>query len=138
MTISQRGGAWDSRPVSNALVIPRSFNGPLESGQGGYCSGLVASFVGGPAEVSLRRPVPLDTPLDVVRESDGSVRVVDDREALLAEARSAPELDVEVPARVHPREARLAMTRYRGSSEGVFSRSSCGLCSIAPPISRCT
>jgi hypothetical protein len=114
--------------VSESLSIPRRFNGPLDSGNGGYCSGVVAGFIEGPAEVSLRRPVPLDTPLDVVQEDDGSLRVLDG-EALVVEAHSAPELDVEVPAPVSPHQAREAAARYRGSSDGVFSR--CFVCGPA-------
>jgi hypothetical protein len=111
--------------MSESLSIPRRFNGPLESGNGGYCSGVVAGFLEGAAEVSLRRPVPLDTPLDVVRDSDGSVRVFDG-EGLVVEARPAPELEVDVPAPVSPHEARLAAGRYRGRSDGLFSR--CFVC----------
>lgn len=114
--------------MPESFSIPSRFNGPPESGNGGYCSGVVASFVEGPAEVSLRRPVPLDTQLDIVRESDGSVKVLDG-EALVAQARSAPELEVEVPVPVNPHEARLAAARYRGLSEGVFSR--CFVCGRA-------
>jgi hypothetical protein len=114
--------------VSGSFSIPGRFNGPLESGNGGYCSGVAASFLEGAAEVSLRRPVPLDTPLDVVQEDDGSVRVLDG-EVLVIEARSAPELEVEVPAPVSPHEARLAAARYRGRSDGVFSR--CFVCGRA-------
>jgi hypothetical protein len=72
--------------VAESISIPRRFNGPLENGNGGYCSGVVASFIEGAAEVSLRRPVPLETPLDVVRETDGSVHVLDSG-VLVAEAR---------------------------------------------------
>lgn len=72
--------------------------------------------------------MPLDTPLDVVRENDGSVRVLDG-EALVVEARSAPELEVELPAPVSPHEARLAAGRYRGRSDGLFSR--CFVCGRA-------
>jgi hypothetical protein len=114
--------------VSEALFIPKRFNGPLESGNGGYCSGVVAGFLGGPAEVTLRRPVPRDRQLDVIRKSDGSMRVLDG-EALVAEGRSAPEFEVEVPAPVSPREAHLAVARYRGSSDGLFSR--CFVCGPA-------
>ena len=76
---------------SFALSIRRRFNGPLESGNGGYCAGVVAGFLEGAAEVSRRRPVPLDAPLDVVRANDGTVRVLDGA-ALVVEARSAPAL----------------------------------------------
>ncbi len=57
------GGALaecDHHPVPDSLSIPARFNGPLDSGNGGYCAGLVAGLVEGPAEVNLRRPVPLD------------------------------------------------------------------------------
>jgi hypothetical protein len=122
------GRACDSQAVRESLSIPRRFNGPLESGNGGYCSGIVASFLEGAAEVSLRRPVPLDTPLEVVRESDGSVRVLHG-ETTVAEARSAPELNVEVPAPVSPVEARLATAGYTGQVDGPFSR--CFVCGRA-------
>jgi hypothetical protein len=72
--------------------------------------------------------VPLDTPLDVVHESDGSVRVLDG-DTLVMDARSAPELEVEVPAPVSPHQARRAAARYRGLSDGLFSR--CFVCGRA-------
>ena len=43
-------------------IDPR-FNGPPGSGNGGYTCGLVAGLLGGPAEVTLRLPPPLGTPL---------------------------------------------------------------------------
>jgi hypothetical protein len=61
--------------VSNEILIDRSFNGPPDSGHGGYSCGLVAAHVEGPAEVTLRRPPPLDTALAVTPDADGSVRV---------------------------------------------------------------
>ena len=103
-----------------SLSIPSRFNGPLESGNGGYCSGVIAGFLEGAAEVSLRAPIPLDKPLQVVRENEGSVRVLDGA-TLVAEARSAPELEVEVPEPVSPHEASLAAAGYRGLSDGLFS-----------------
>jgi hypothetical protein len=114
--------------VSETFAIPSNFNGPLESGNGGYCSGVIASFLQAATEVSLRRPVPLETPLEVVRVSDGSLRV-QDGEALIAEARTVPDVDVDVPAPVSPRQARLAAAGYRGLSEGPFSR--CFVCGRA-------
>ena len=110
--------------MPESLSIASRFNGPLESGNGGYCSGVVAGFLEGAADVSLRRPVPLDTALDLVREDDGSVRVLDG-EALVAEGRAA-ELDIEAPAPVSPHEARQAAGGYRGLSDGMFSR--CFVC----------
>jgi hypothetical protein len=110
--------------VAETLSVPRRFNGPLESGHGGYCSALFAGLVEGPAEVTLRSPVPLDRPLEARRE-DGSVRVLDG-ETLTAEASPTAELDVEVPDPVSTDEARAAKARYRGSTEGMFSH--CFVC----------
>lgn len=107
------------------ISIPRRFNGPLESGQGGYTAGVVAGFLDGPVEVSLRRPVPLDTPLAIEQQSDRSVRVLDG-EALVVDAHSVPDVAPEVPASVSPEAARSARARYRGLSYGFFSR--CFVC----------
>lgn len=111
--------------MAETLSVPRRFNGPLESGHGGYCSAVISNFVDGPAEVSLRSPVPLEAALDLDREDDGSVRVLDG-ETLVAEATPAPELDLEVPEPVGVDDARTAKERYRGSSDGLFGH--CFVC----------
>jgi hypothetical protein len=111
--------------VTETISIPGRFNGPLRSGHGGYCSGVIADFVEGPAEVTLRSPVPLDRPLEVASEGDGSVRVLDG-ETLIAEAQPAAELDLEVPAPVSVAEARLASERYLGKPDELFGR--CFVC----------
>jgi len=114
--------------VRDSVHIPSRFNGPLESGNGGYSAGVVAGFVDGPAVVTLRSPVPLDTSLEVAREDGGPVRMLD-REVLVAEALPAPDLDVEVPEPVSLEEAHEAAGRYRGLPDGVFSR--CFVCGRA-------
>ena len=114
--------------MAGSLRIPRRFNGPLDSGNGGYCSGAIAAFVDGLAEVSLRAPVPLDRPLDVVSEDGGSVRVMDGAK-LVADARPVTDLGVEVPRPVSRDEARAAAERYRGPPDGEFSR--CFVCGRA-------
>jgi hypothetical protein len=111
--------------VPATISVPGRFNGPLTSGHGGYCSGVIADFVEGPAEVTLRSPVPLDTPLGVIRQDDGSVRVLDG-ETLVAEARASPDLAPEVPSPVGMQEAREAATRYRGAPDGLFGH--CFVC----------
>jgi hypothetical protein len=60
-----------------ALRVRATFNGPPDSGNGGYTCGLVAAAYGAPtAEVTLRLPPPLDTPL---RLEDGAVLDPDGR-----------------------------------------------------------
>ena len=77
--------------------------------------------------MSLRRPVPLDTPLQLSRDGDGSIRLLDG-DALILEARPAPDFDLDVPAAVAPRQAHDATARYRGAPNGLFRR-----CSSAAP-----
>jgi hypothetical protein len=99
----------------------------MESGQGGYCAGTMAAYLGGVAEVSLRRPVPLETPLET--EVDGESLRVLDGEHLIAEARRAPDFELEVPEPVSVEEARRAAAGYRGLPDGPFSR--CFVCGRA-------
>jgi hypothetical protein len=112
----------------DTVTIPRRFNGPLDSGNGGYSSGVFAARLGGAASVSLRSPVPLDRPLRIVEEPAEPLRVLDG-ETLVAEAQSLPSLDLEVPAAVGVGQARTAMANYRAPSDGVFSR--CFVCGRA-------
>jgi hypothetical protein len=57
--------------VGSELTIPARFNGPPTSANGGYTCGRVAELLGGEvAEVSLRSPPPLETPLRVLTEGD--------------------------------------------------------------------
>jgi len=112
--------------ATETITIPARFNGPRESGNGGYSAGLVAGLIDGPAEVSLRSPVPLDTALPVERSQHGEV-MVRDRGTLVATARVAAEgVDLDVPAPVDPDEARRAAARYRGSGYDLLSQ--CYVC----------
>jgi hypothetical protein len=78
------------------VEIDSRFRGPHASGNGGYTCGIVAALVGGPAEVTLRLPPPLDRPLDVERDGE-QVRVLDG-EAVVAEAApSTVELELPEP-----------------------------------------
>jgi hypothetical protein len=114
--------------VSHTISVPSRFNGPLTSGHGGYSSGLIASFVEGQAEVTLRNPVPLDARLDLTSADDGTVRVLEG-ETLIAEASPTTQLELEVPAPVDPEQARHAKASYTGSTDDLFSH--CFVCGRA-------
>lgn len=114
--------------MAETLSVSRRFNGPTGRGQGGYSSAAIGEFVEGQAEVSLRSPVPLETELDVVREDDGSVRVLDGG-SLVAEASQIPELELDLPDPVSPGQAAAAKERYRGSTDDLFSH--CFVCGMA-------
>jgi hypothetical protein len=92
--------------VTDPVTIPARFNGPPDSGNGGYTCGLVAGLLDAEAAtVSLRAPPPLERPLTVAR--DGDRLEVHDGETLVAEAGPA-ELSLDVPAAVSPDRAHAA------------------------------
>jgi hypothetical protein len=69
------------------VTIEARYNGPPDSGNGGWSAGTVAAFVERPAGavVTLRVPPPLDTPFSVVREGN-TVQVFTPDGTLVADA----------------------------------------------------
>jgi hypothetical protein len=85
-----------------SIVIDKRFQGPPNSGNGGYVCGVVARYIEGSAEITLRAPPPLDRPLDVLLGEDGAVELRE-KETLLAIGRRAGSLDVgAIPAVTFP------------------------------------
>ncbi len=70
------------------VIFERRFRGPARSANGGFACGTLASAIDGQAEVTLRAPPPLDTPLTLTVEDDGVV-VLRHGETPLAEARGS-------------------------------------------------
>ena len=103
----------------NVLTIPSRFNGPAGVGNGGYVCGRIAAYVDGPATVTLRRPPPLDTPMEVERDGDGSVRVRHGR-TLIGEAAPSPAGPLEIPATVSLADADAAARGARYFTDPVF------------------
>ncbi|MCJ9705122.1 hypothetical protein MOV74_28970, partial [Bradyrhizobium sp. SHOUNA76] len=48
------------------IIIDKRYCGPPNSGNGGYVCGRLARHIPGGAEITLRAPPPLDTPLDAI------------------------------------------------------------------------
>jgi hypothetical protein len=110
--------------VSAACTIARRFRGPENSGNGGYTAGLLAGFLpGGEAEVTLRRPPPLERPLAVTREGDRVL--VHDGPDLIAEA-VPRHLEMAVPAFPGTDAAEAAARGYTGFTRHFFP--SCFVC----------
>jgi hypothetical protein len=105
--------------TATSVVLDRRFNGPPATANGGYACGVVAGHVDGPAEVSLRRPVPLGTALALERHGDGHV-TLHDGATLIAEADPALPLDLEPPYRPTVEEAREAAGRRPGDWPAMF------------------
>jgi hypothetical protein len=97
--------------VNETVVIKRRFRGPSDSGNGGYTGGLLAGFVDGPSEVTLKKPPPLDVELRVIPEKTGATLLLDDE--TIAEA-SLTRMDLAVPPAPTLDSAREASTRYPG------------------------
>jgi len=114
--------------TSASVVLGRRFNGPPATANGGYACGVVARHVDGPAQVSLRRPVPLGAPLELERHDDGHV-TLHDGATLIAEADPALPLDLEPPYRPTLEEAREAASARPGDWPETFG--SCYVCAPA-------
>ena len=98
------------------MVVAGRFNGPPDSGNGGYSCGLVAVQTGVPyPEVTLRRPPPLDVPLRVDRTG------VYDGEHVVATVAEAPDAGAaEPPAFPGYDAAKAAESRYAGLRDHPF------------------
>ena len=108
--ILAQGVNSNSCRVSEQVVIARRFNGPPDSAHGGYACAVAAQFLDWSAEVTLRRPPPLEQPLAVQRGGDGSVSLLEG-DALVMQA-SPANLDLDVPDPVSLAEAEAAAENF--------------------------
>ena len=98
-------------------IAPR-FNGPPDSGNGGYVAGRLAAFLDAPSvRVRLSAPPPLETEL-TIRRDGGAVELVSG-ERTFARA-IATDLQLARPTPPSFDEAVRASRRYRGFDEHVF------------------
>jgi hypothetical protein len=119
-----------TEPAEKSVLIPGRFNGPPASANGGYTCGAAATLLGPrPAEVMLRRPPPLDTPMGAERE-DGRIKLIEGGE-LVAEAAPIASVDVEVPEPVSPPLAHEASTRFPWREDHPFP--TCFVCGPRRP-----
>ncbi|MBY8873469.1 hypothetical protein K7640_16665 [Micromonospora sp. PLK6-60] len=110
------------------MLIEARFNGPPGSGNGGWSAGIIAAGAGlahGPAEVTLRRPPPLDTPLTL---ADGTAHDPDG--TVVAQVAPVPAFPVEVPP-VDRATAEAAAAAYPGLVDHPFP--GCYVCGPAHP-----
>lgn len=87
--------------MQQTVIIKSRFNGPPESGNGGYVCGLLASVFDGGAEASLRIPPPLDVELLLSRDGDTATLMYGD---VLVGTATAKACDIAVPALPNPLE----------------------------------
>ncbi len=104
--------------IINHLTVDHHFCGPSESGNGGYSAGIVADNVPFPAEVTLRKPPPLDHPMRLFVEGD-TARLLDG-ETLVIEARQAEDFTLDIPPPVSFSEAEKAARHFYGYEHSPF------------------
>lgn len=81
--------------MNDSIIIDQKYCGFLERGNGGYVCGTAARYIKGTAQVTLWKPPPLDTPLDVERIDD---RVLfKDGDVIVIEARPSA-IDLNIPS----------------------------------------
>ena len=93
------------------VIVDHRYRGPARSGNGGYCCGLVARHLEGPATVTLRSPPPLDRPM-VVRVDDDAAQLLNAGVVVGHGHRDAIDLEVVTPPTLA--QAETAMTGYVG------------------------
>lgn len=100
------------------LTIGRRFNGPPESGNGGYVCGSIAEALQADLRVRLTRPPPLETPLQLVAVGDDSWQL-EAADGPVARA-AAQRLTLEVPEPPRYVDAVWASQHYAGFHDHPF------------------
>lgn len=120
--------------MTHTIRIARRFNGPHDSGNGGYAAGLAAQLfpAASAVEVTVRAPIPLEEDLRVVANGDGlDVVSAGDPPTLIIAARptqlATP--DIRSPGL---EAARVASQTYRGAEDHVLPH--CFVCGPARAV----
>ena len=103
---------------SHAAQVASRFNGPPNSGNGGYTVGMVGKHLGPEVEVTLKRPIPVDQTMQVVADPAGVATLLH-ADAEIASARTT-ELDVDIPEAISFAEAAAARANYPGYQNHPF------------------
>ncbi len=110
------------------VIIHGRFNGPPDSGNGGYSCGVVASAVAGPSIATLRKPPPLER--ELILEEENGQAVLRDGGTVIAEAR-AEGLHLDLPEPPSFEEAVDASRKYPGFQAHIFP--TCFVCGPSRP-----
>jgi hypothetical protein len=114
--------------MSTQVTIPARYNGPPNSGNGGYSCGVLAAFIDGPARVRLHAPPPLDTPLEL-RAAQDCVQAYDG-DTLVGSAEPV-RYQLTIPPAPSLEQARAAMAGYPCYDGHIFP--TCFVCGPGRP-----
>lgn len=101
--------------TESTIRVPHWFQGPTDSGQGGWTSGRLAAVVGQPITVRLRAPIPLEVDLVVEGSPEQGWRCLAGEVVVLDASPWSP--DVPETASVSVRAARSARDRFPVADE---------------------
>lgn len=99
------------------MIIDSRFNGPPNSGNGGYVGGLMAKEIGGVVQVTLQKPPPLDTMMKLVDQ--GEEWTLTHKNVIIARAKTST-LSIEPNVIPSMADAVLCETRYPGFQRHAF------------------
>lgn len=114
----------ESPTKTDPVRVASRFCGPPGSGNGGYTVGLLSQHVGPEAEVTLKRPVPLDEAMYVVSDSGNDAALMHDG-VEIAIARKT-ELAIDIPEGITFARAAAARVGYLGYRSHPFPK--CFVC----------
>jgi len=99
------------------MIINRRFNGPPNSGNGGYVAGLLAKEIGGTVQVTLLKPPPLNEELELVSDEVGCALMKNKQ--IIAKA-VVSSVTIKPPVIPSMADAVLCETRYPGFDRHIF------------------
>lgn len=105
-------------------VIAARFNGPPGSANGGYACGILGGLIDGTAEVTLRKPPALETPMTVRKGARGLSLF--DGETVIADARAAT-LELDIPPLPTDQELLDAQTGFM-EARSAYGFTTCFVC----------
>lgn len=80
--------------MTDQITIAKRFCGPPDSGNGGYSAGLLGKRFEGAAQITLKKPIPIERPLGVRAEGEGLALTDGDAPVMIARPDT---LDLDIP-----------------------------------------
>jgi hypothetical protein len=118
MPHSNAAHALENETTAHDARVASRFNGPPNSGNGGYTVGIVGKRLGPEVEVTLKRPIPVDETMQVVADPAGVASLLH-ADTEIASAR-VTELDLDIPEAITFSEAAAARANYPGYQNHPF------------------
>ncbi len=112
--------------MTHSLQIDKRFNGPPNSGNGGYTAGLIASKLNFNPEITLRVPPPLEQKMQLNIKADSAVLM--HRDTLVAEAK-VTDFQLTIPPAISFAEAVEAIRKPKTNDGVLFP--TCFVCGSA-------